>query len=801
MPEIQMSGIATGIDTNSIVSQLIKVESRKKAALEVQQMDNEAEQKALADMKTQVQSLLSKAASLSDASSLVSFSVTSGDTDKVTLTASDEANPGSHTIEVDQLATGETWIQDVSTFDYKTDYVGAGNFIYSYNNQEVTITTSADETTLQDLVNLINNGHSNPGVTASLLYQGGKYHVMLSGQDTGEDNRISINSTSTEVWMADTAFTLESDTDSNAVKSTKFVELSQFGESDLAGGEVIEITGTDRYGHAITQADFSLTAYSTIEHLLKEIEGAFGGNVKARLDSGKIVVTDTTPGASDLSVSLTYNAGGSAATLTLPTMAVSKEGGATLASLASMGSSSFIRTQNAQNSQIKVDGYPTGAAVSEEQTAVVTTGAVTGGTYNLTYKGRTTEDIAWNANAATIQAALEALDSVNTDDIAVTATTDITGGDLKFTFAETLGDVSLIMIDDSGLTGTGSPEVTLSQTVQGSNPWITNNSNSISDAISGVVLNIYEETDDNTPVSVSLSRNTSAVASKVDGLVVSYNQLLTQLKTDTEYNDETEEMGVLSNDMAVSFIKTQMQEAFSGIIEGFVDTVDSYVQASDIGISFDGTGMMEFDKATFSDAIEEDYKGVLELLGATKSGSSDSDMVTFYGASDKYTSAGVFDVKVKVEDLGSGPVITEAYIKDEDDTEWRSATWSGSLITGASDFDDDGNPEYPENSLQIAVDLSTTGQYGYDTPVSVRVKQGMAGILEDMLKNATGVGGRFDISEDSIEAKMERMADRIDDETERLDRLQLRLTQKYSRLEATIASLQQQLSVINQFVV
>ncbi|MCF7972299.1 MAG: flagellar filament capping protein FliD [Phycisphaerae bacterium] len=799
MADIQMSGIATGIDTSTIVQQLITVEGRKKANLQVQKMAFETQQTALSGVETTLGSLVSSAGALSNADTLVAFSVNSSDTDKVTLTAAEDANPGSHSIEVDQLATGETWIQDVSTFDHKTDYVGEGSFIYSYNNQEVTITTAANETTLQDFVNLINNGQSNPGVTASLLNQGGKYHLMLSGQETGEDYRISVNSTSTEVWTADAAWTLASNGTSNALTSTKLIELSQFGAASLSGSEVIEITGTDRYGHAITQVDLDLTSYTTVDHLLQEIEDSFGGNVKARLDSGKIVVTDTAPGASSLSVALAFNAHGSLATLTVPTMAVSKEGGATSANLTSLESSSFIRTQNAQNSRIKVDGYPTGAAVSEEQTVIVTTGSVTGGTYNLTYKGRTTANIAWNADAAAIQAALEALDSVAAGDITVTGATDITGGDLLFTFDDTLGDVPLVTIDDSALTGTGSPGVTISQSVQGVNPWITRNSNIISDAISGVTLTIYEETDENTPVSVSLSRNTSAVSSKVEALVGSYNKLLADLKSKTEYDTATKKMGSLSNDLAVSFVKTQMRDAFSGIIEGFVDTEDNYVQASDIGISFDGEGMMKFDKSIFSDAIKEDYKGVLELLGATKSGNSESDTVSFYDSSDKYTSAGVFHVKVKVQDLGLGNVITEAYIKGESDTTWRAATWSGSLITGASEFDENGNPEWPENGLQLSVDLSLAGEFGYVTPVEVRVKQGMTGILEDLLKNATSVGGRFDISKESLEAKMTRMDERITDEESRLERLQTRLTQKYSRLEATIARLQQQLSVVNAY--
>ena len=75
------------------------------------------------------------------------------------------------------------------------------------------------------MVGLINNDEENPGVTASLLYQGGKYHLMLSGQRTGGDNLISINASSTETWKADSALTLASDSSVNASLTTKITEL------------------------------------------------------------------------------------------------------------------------------------------------------------------------------------------------------------------------------------------------------------------------------------------------------------------------------------------------------------------------------------------------------------------------------------------------------------------------------------------------------------------------------------------------------------------------------------------------
>jgi hypothetical protein len=90
-------------------------------------------------------------------------------------------------------------------------------------------------------------------------------------------------------------------------------------------------------------------------------------------------------------------------------------------------------------------GYDT-----EVQTLTADAAAING-TFTLTYGGQTTSALAYNANAATIKAALEALSTVNANDIAVAGTTLDSGGPLTFTFIASLGNVSLLTIDDSAL--------------------------------------------------------------------------------------------------------------------------------------------------------------------------------------------------------------------------------------------------------------------------------------------------------------------------------------------------------------
>ncbi len=111
-------------------------------------------------------------------------------------------------------------------------------------------------------------------------------------------------------------------------------------------------------------------------------------------------------------------------------------------------------------------------AVSEIQTVTLATApdnVPDGGTFTLTYGGETTEPIAWDATANDIKTALEALSTVNTDDITVSGS--ISDG-VTFTFADTLGDVGLITINssltDGGIPVTGSiAETTKGRAVQG----------------------------------------------------------------------------------------------------------------------------------------------------------------------------------------------------------------------------------------------------------------------------------------------------------------------------------------------
>ena len=103
--------------------------------------------------------------------------------------------------------------------------------------------------------------------------------------------------------------------------------------------------------------------------------------------------------------------------------------------------------------------------VNEVQTITIG-GAPTGGTFTLNYDGQPTTAIAYNATAATVQAALIALSNLAPGDVTVTGTA---GGPWTVTFGGARAGINVPQITavSTALTGGTSPTVTVATTTQG----------------------------------------------------------------------------------------------------------------------------------------------------------------------------------------------------------------------------------------------------------------------------------------------------------------------------------------------
>lgn len=120
-----------------------------------------------------------------------------------------------------------------------------------------------------------------------------------------------------------------------------------------------------------------------------------------------------------------------------------------------------------QYGQVRLD--PTGvggaAGVNEVQSVTIT-GTPTGGTFTLSFAGATTTPIAYNATAATVQAALVALATLRVGDVVVTGSA---GGPYTLTFGGDFSeeDVATLTGSAAGLTGGTSPAVVIATPTPG----------------------------------------------------------------------------------------------------------------------------------------------------------------------------------------------------------------------------------------------------------------------------------------------------------------------------------------------
>jgi len=779
MSNLRLPGLFSGIDTNTLIAQLMAIERRTLKMYEGRKSLWEERKDALSTLESKLSTLRTTLRALSDARQLRAFTIASSDSDILTAEASYNAFEGNHTVVINQLAAAERWVH-TNGKEYSEDYVGAGTFIYSYNHQETIITTTAT-TTLEDLVGLINNDANNPGVTANLLYYNGTYHLVLNGQDGGSDYRISINASNTQVVEAKSAFTVNSD---NATLSSKIIDLDQFSGT-LVSGEKITISGKDHNGNAIS-AELSITSNTKLTHLICEINDAFDGRAIATLVNGEIRLTDCTCGSSQMQLTLAYNPGSGSTTLNIPAISQSTVGGSTTANLTGFAEANFTKSQSAQDSMLKVDGFPSTSAVAEVQ-KLTTTSAATAGTFTLTYDGYTTAALAYNATTAQIQSALEALPNLNTGDITVSGKRLDQGGDTIFTFSNTLGDVSLISINPSSLTPADNSNYMMTEVTKGNDGWISRSSNTVDNVISGVTLHLHDTTD-SSGEEITLTRDIESVKEKLSSMVDAYNAAVVYIKEKTGYNDILKTAGVLMGDYIVSTLRNQLRTPLIAQTSGFIEDIDTYLTPGHIGLELDRDGVLSLDTNAFDEAIAEDYMGVLAIIGADKTGSSDSNTIEFYGASSDYTTADTYNVQVVV----SGGAITSAKIKLSSESTYRDATYSGNIITGNSSFNN-GVPVYPENGLQLSVNLSQNGTF----TATVRVKQGFTGAIEDALDRVLKVTtGSLQIDQEHVADTIKNLQEKIDLEEYRLTQREARLVERFARLERTLALLQSQMAAL-----
>lgn len=189
MSGLALSGLASGVDTSSIVDQLMQIERQKVTRINNHQTSVTAHQSALKAVTDKLNALSTAAAALNDASTWKTAQTSaSSDTTKVAVAQLDGAGIGGHTVTVDRLASSAQ-----HGFAY-TSSGAAGTFTITSGAGSATISVGANATA-KDIATAINASTSAPVYAAVVKDDDGTDRIVMSSRKTGSDNDFTVDTT------------------------------------------------------------------------------------------------------------------------------------------------------------------------------------------------------------------------------------------------------------------------------------------------------------------------------------------------------------------------------------------------------------------------------------------------------------------------------------------------------------------------------------------------------------------------------------------------------------------------------
>lgn len=191
MSSISFSGVASGLDTGSIVSQLVELRRIPILRYEAQKTDLKQSLAALSDLRAAVEKLRKASEALDTESEFTSRAARVGTEGFFEASATSATPVGTFQVTVDQLA--QTHRSVTQSFASPDDDVGTGDFRFTFGatGEETTVSLAAGASSLGDLKIAINEADA--GVTASIIFDGSGYQLMLSADESGAEQQFTVD--------------------------------------------------------------------------------------------------------------------------------------------------------------------------------------------------------------------------------------------------------------------------------------------------------------------------------------------------------------------------------------------------------------------------------------------------------------------------------------------------------------------------------------------------------------------------------------------------------------------------------
>ncbi len=290
---INFNGLVSGLDTASMIDQLVAAEKSSATVLRQRVTDVNRQGTIIDDLTTRLLSVRDKARALDQASELRTAKATSSDDSHASVVVSGSAAAATHSLRVDTLARAQV----------TTSRTFASNGAGAAGTGSVDITTSAGTKsvswtatdTLQDIADRINAADA--ASTASVVYDGTNYRLVATARQPGVANAPTYTDGGAGLgWSAPANVTI-------AASDARFTldGIAMTRSTNLVADAASGMTLTLKRAHAVGETDTIVDVSSdgdAVKTKVKDVVDAF--NTAANLVTSQLSYSGVTKGAGTL---------------------------------------------------------------------------------------------------------------------------------------------------------------------------------------------------------------------------------------------------------------------------------------------------------------------------------------------------------------------------------------------------------------------------------------------------------------------------------------------------------------------
>ena len=616
-----VNGVVSGIQWQGMIDQIIAIDqNRELTPVTKRQTANQTEAAAWTELKNVVAQVYDAAAALKDSSALDVFSASVGNSAStghvlLSATAATGATAGSFSAEVVQLAQSEKIGSNLMASSSAALNV-SGQF--SLNGRVITVAGTDSLTSVRDKINSANTGTAPSGVTATIIGTSTGAQMMLTSDLTGI---AGIQATDTTDGVLQSLGFTDSTTVAN-VSASGATQTHRVWSATTAIAAALGLPlpspSTIRINGQSIPIDLSIDSLTTIQ-----------AKINAAMPSRAATIASETVGsrtAYRLQTDATVEIDGSAAVpadsaKTLSALGFTNAGrGALQGAVGSanpFGDGVGGAAVNATLlSAVRIDSQPLALATNDVFTISGTRGD--GSSVSTTFKiadaaTATVGDLlaAINNAASGFGAGARSAAAAMGTDGRIVLRDSATGASqlgLSLTVARASGGTISLGSFSAATGGTlGRSRVLVAGAdarLRIDGQTVTRASNTISDAVTGVTLNL-QSAEPGSTVSVSVTHDVSSITNSLNTFVSAYNSARSWVKTATAAG------GALAHNYSA---KAMVQSLTSTLLTPVIGASGSLTSAATVGLQHDRTGVLSLNTTVFQKMAASNFSDVRNLL-------------------------------------------------------------------------------------------------------------------------------------------------------------------------------------------